>query len=109
MASKSVEGEQSWLNRDSPAELVEEVVRMDRGIRKAQERVEHIAVDKEALRAYQMREMALSDYTSGINHAKREGKREAQTGIARKMKSGGVPAEQIAEYTGLSPGEIEGL
>jgi predicted transposase/invertase (TIGR01784 family) len=99
----------SWLNRDSPAELVEEVVRMDQGIRKAQERVEHIAIDKEALRAYQMREMALSDYTSGINYAKREGKREAQTGIARKMKSGGVPAEQIAEYTGLSPGEIERL
>jgi predicted transposase/invertase (TIGR01784 family) len=98
---------------------------MDQGIRKAQERVEHIAIDKEALRAYQMREMALSDYTSGINHAKREGKREgklegkregklegkreAQTGIARKMKSGGVPAGQIAEYTGLSPGEIEQL
>jgi hypothetical protein len=25
--------------------------------------------DKEALRAYQMREMALSDWISGINHA----------------------------------------
>ncbi|MDR2070644.1 MAG: hypothetical protein LBP81_04405, partial [Treponema sp.] len=32
--------------------------------------------DKEALRIYQMREMGLSDWTSGLNHARREGMKE---------------------------------
>jgi predicted transposase YdaD len=32
--------------------------------------------DAEALREYHMREMALSDWTSGVNHARREGRGE---------------------------------
>jgi hypothetical protein len=35
-----------------------------------------VSNDKEALRAYQMREMALSDWTSAVNHARREGTTE---------------------------------
>jgi predicted transposase/invertase (TIGR01784 family) len=82
-----------------------EVVKMDAAIQKAQERVDYVSIDKEVLRAYQMREMALSDYTSGINHAKREGKKE----VAQKMKSRNVPIEQIAEDTGLTAEEIKKL
>jgi predicted transposase/invertase (TIGR01784 family) len=50
-----------------------EILEMDPAIRRAEEKMAALMNDKEALRAYQMREMALSDYTSGINHAKREG------------------------------------
>ncbi|GHU95784.1 hypothetical protein FACS189479_09440 [Spirochaetia bacterium] len=107
----------SWFDKDSSPELVEEVVRMDTAIQKAQERTDFVSADKEALRAYQMREMALSDYTSGINHAKREGLREglkegekkAQKEIARKMKSRNTPVGQIAEDTGLTAEEIKNL
>jgi predicted transposase/invertase (TIGR01784 family) len=64
-----------------------------------------------------MREMAMSDWTSGINHARREGRQEGrQEGkleekqeIASKMKKRGVSFDQIAEDTGLSIGEIEKL
>jgi predicted transposase/invertase (TIGR01784 family) len=57
-----------------------------------------------------MREMALSDLASGLNHAKREGlqegiKRGMEKGrfeIAAKMKKRGAPIDQIAEDTGLS-------
>jgi predicted transposase/invertase (TIGR01784 family) len=70
----------------------------------------YIASDKEALRAYQMRAMALSDLTSGLNHAREEGLREGvQQGrreIAAAMKQRGVPVDQIVEYTGLSPEEV---
>jgi predicted transposase/invertase (TIGR01784 family) len=61
--------------------------------------------DKEALRAYQMREMALSDWTSGLNHAREEGIRE----IARNFKKMGIPIEQIAQGTGLSVEDIAKL
>jgi predicted transposase/invertase (TIGR01784 family) len=75
---------------------------MDTAIRKAEEKMVHVSMDKEALRAYQMREMALSDWVSGINHAKREEKIE----IARNFKEMGISAEQISQGTGLSIEEI---
>jgi predicted transposase/invertase (TIGR01784 family) len=68
-----------------------------------------VSIDKEALRAYQMREMALSDWTSGLNHARREGKREGIQEIARNFKKIGVPLEQIAQGTGLSVEDIARL
>jgi predicted transposase/invertase (TIGR01784 family) len=66
----------TYFDKDSPPELVAEVVQMDTAIRKAQERTAFVASDKEALREYHLREMALSDWTSGVNHARREGLRE---------------------------------
>jgi predicted transposase/invertase (TIGR01784 family) len=69
--------------------------------------------DKEALGVYQMREMALSDRTSGFNPARREGMREGiLTGrqeIAGNLKKMGLPVGQIAHATGLSAEEIETL
>jgi predicted transposase/invertase (TIGR01784 family) len=67
--------------------------------------MEYVSIDKEALRAYQMREMALSDWTSGLNHARREGIQE----VARNLKKIGVPLEQIAQGTGLSIEDIARL
>jgi predicted transposase/invertase (TIGR01784 family) len=110
-----------WFDRESPERLVEEVIKMDTGIRRAEEKMAHVSSDKEALRAYQMREMALSDWTSGLNHAREEGIREGiekgmQKGmekgireIAAKMKKRGVPAGQIMGDTGLSAEDIEAL
>jgi predicted transposase/invertase (TIGR01784 family) len=60
-----------------------------------------------------MREMALSDWTSGINHAReegiREGRQEGKEEIARNFKRIGIPVEQIARGTGLSVEEITNL
>jgi predicted transposase/invertase (TIGR01784 family) len=111
----------TWFDKDSPPALVEEVVNMDRAIKKAEARVAHVSNDKEALRAYEMRQMALSDWTSGINHARREGIQEGiktgiQTGkdqkaveIARNLKAIGVPIGQIAQGTGLPEAKIQAL
>jgi hypothetical protein len=62
-----------------------------------------IALTKEALREYHLREMALSDWTSGVNHAQRE---EAKK-IARNLKAMGIPTGQIAQGTGLTIEQIE--
>jgi predicted transposase/invertase (TIGR01784 family) len=99
----------------SPSRLKfsKEVITMDAAIQKAERKLEHVSGDKEALRAYHMRELALSDWTSGINHARREGKLEGKLEekleLASKLKRRGVPVDQIAEDTGLSAGEIAKL
>jgi predicted transposase/invertase (TIGR01784 family) len=86
---------------------------MDRAIQKAEEKMAYISQDKEALRAYQMREMALSDWTSGLNHAREEGMQEGivkgREEIARNLKKMGIPVEQIAQGTGLSIEDIANL
>ncbi|MDR0589351.1 MAG: Rpn family recombination-promoting nuclease/putative transposase [Spirochaetaceae bacterium] len=91
----------TWFDRDSPPQQVEEAIKMDKGIQRAEEKMEYVSLDKEALRAYQMREMAMSDWTSGLTHARREGIQEGmQKGmrkIAAAMKRRGAPIDQIAE------------
>jgi predicted transposase/invertase (TIGR01784 family) len=82
---------------------------MDTAIQKAEEKMVYATNDKEALRAYQMREMAMSDWTSGVNHAKREGAKEAAQEIARNLKRFGMPLDKIAQATGLSVEEVEKL
>jgi hypothetical protein len=74
-------------------------------ISKAQERFDFVIQDKEFLRNYEMREMALSDWTTGINTAKEE----TQIEIARKLKGRGRPLEEIVEDTGLDLETIESL
>jgi predicted transposase/invertase (TIGR01784 family) len=95
----------TWFDKDSPETLVEEVLRMDTAIQKAQEKMAFVSKDKEALHAYQMREMAMSDWTSAVNHAHRE---EAKA-IARKALVKGVTVEVIADITGLDVDTIRHL
>jgi predicted transposase/invertase (TIGR01784 family) len=107
----------AWFDQDSPMGLVEEAVKMDRAIQKAEARVAHIAKDKDALRAYEMRQMALSDWTSGINHARREGiqegikegRMEEKLAIARIALAQGFTVEDVRNITGLEPAAIKSL
>jgi len=104
-----------WLNKNSPPELIAEVVKMDSAIQAANERMVYVTGDKEAIRAYEMRQMALSDYTSAINYARstgmtkgrQKGRTEEKLEIARKMKEIGDSIEKIHTITGLSIKTIE--
>jgi predicted transposase/invertase (TIGR01784 family) len=99
----------TWFDKESPQTLVEEVINMDTAIQKAEEKMVYVSIDKEALHAYQMREMALSDWTSGINHAREEGMQAGIQKIALNLKKTGMPLEQIAQAAGLSVEELEQL
>jgi predicted transposase/invertase (TIGR01784 family) len=99
----------TYFDPNSPEDLVEEVIKMDAAIRKAQDRFAFVSDDKEALREYLMREMALSDWTRGDNYARWEGKTEGEKEIARRMKARGRPLEEIVEDTGLDMETIRGL
>jgi predicted transposase/invertase (TIGR01784 family) len=90
---------------------------MDGAIRKMQEKMDLITRDPAMLRAYEQYEKAASDYTSGMNGARREGERIGEKrgeqnkamAIARRMKSKGKAADEIADDTGLSLEEIAHL
>ncbi|MDR2576304.1 MAG: Rpn family recombination-promoting nuclease/putative transposase [Treponema sp.] len=104
-----------WLDVGSPPELIEEVVKMDSAIYAANERMVYVTGDEEAIRAYEMRQMALSDYNSEMNYAHEEGHAkglaeglaEKALEIAHKMKEMGFLAEQIQAATGLTVETIE--
>jgi predicted transposase/invertase (TIGR01784 family) len=86
----------TYLDKGSPQELIEEVIKMDIAIQKTETKMRTVSGDEESLRIYEMREKALSDWTSGVNHARREGIKE---GKAEGMKEG--KAEGRAEIIEL--------
>jgi predicted transposase/invertase (TIGR01784 family) len=104
---------------------------MDSAIQMADERMVYVTGDKEAIRAYERRQMALSDYNSSMNYARDEGLRqgmakgmaqgmkkgitegmvkgrtEEKFEIARNLKKMGLSITQIADGTGLPIETIE--
>ena len=103
----------TWFDRNSPAELVEEVVKMDNAIMEANKRQIYITDDEEEIRAYEMREMALMDERARLSYAldegRREGLNEGKIEIARKALAEGLTPEIVQKITGLDTETIKGL
>jgi len=81
------------------------------------ERLDFVTQDKEFLREYHLREMALSDWTTGINTATEKGFEKGfeqgiertQIQIAKNMLDEGMPIENIHKVTGLDIEAIQTL
>jgi predicted transposase/invertase (TIGR01784 family) len=95
----------AFFDDNSPKELVEEVIKMDNFIHATAEQMERIQRDPALMHAYDNYWKAASDWTSGINGAKRE----EQYTIARNLKNMGLSPEQIAKATNLSLANIQTL
>ena len=95
----------TFFDRNSPNELIEEVVKMDTAIQKANERIAVVTQDEAALRAYEMREKAIRDWNSAVNYHTREKSKE----IAKKLKARNVSIDDIIESTGLTEKQIKDL
>ena len=95
----------TFFDKNSPKELIEEVVKMDMAIQKAHERIGFVTQDESALRAYEIREKAILDWNSGVNHALREREKER----AREMKADNMPIDEIIDYTGLTEKQVKEL
>ena len=103
--------------RTSEEELME-VMKVDEAIEKAQSRMKEVSQDRDFMHYYTLREMALSDWTTGVNTAFEKGiaqgivqgmERGKQQGFfetAIALKKMGMSAEQIALATGLSAEQI---
>jgi predicted transposase/invertase (TIGR01784 family) len=96
----------TYFDKDSSQELVEEVIKMDIAIKKAETKMHSVSRDDEALRWYEIREKAQHDWISGVNHARREGMREGKVEgkmegrqeIIDLLKNGKSLEEIISEY-----------
>ena len=95
---------------------------METAIQTADKRLVYLTGDENAIRAYEMRAKAMSDWTSEYNHATRtgfangmeqglqqgiiqgleQGHIEKELEIARKMKTAGLSLTKINRFTGLS-------
>jgi predicted transposase/invertase (TIGR01784 family) len=96
----------AFFDRTTNDETLKTIINMDRAIAKAQDKLAFVSCDTEALRAYEMREKALLDYTSGINHARREG---MQKGMEKGIKKGRKEGMREGRKEGIQEGQQKGM
>jgi predicted transposase/invertase (TIGR01784 family) len=86
---------------------------MDQAIQKVNARMEFVTQDKESLRQYYLREMAMSDWLSGLKLARSEGHAEGRVvekiDIARNALLEGFDNRVVAKITGLDEATINKL
>jgi predicted transposase/invertase (TIGR01784 family) len=82
---------------------------MDAAIQKANQRIDYLAGDQEALRLYEMREKAILDYNSGINYAVNAAVQDEKIETAKEMLKNKEPVSKITKYTKLDKSIIEEL
>ena len=69
----------------------------------------YLTGDEEVRRLAELREKWEMDYNSGMDYARREGKKEKELELAKKMKEEKLPIELIIKITELEKEEIEKL
>jgi predicted transposase/invertase (TIGR01784 family) len=99
----------TYFDVNTPEETLKEVIQMDSAIRKTHERLNFVSQDKEFLRNYHLREMAMSDWTTGVNTAFEKGEIKKQTEIAKNLLHKGMSVQFIQETTGLDRETIQSL
>jgi len=92
----------TFFEKNSPSKLIEEILKMDVAIRKANDMIDIVTMDEATYRIYEVREKALHDWNSSLGGAIRETKKE----VARKMKAANLPISQIIECTGLTEKQV---
>jgi predicted transposase/invertase (TIGR01784 family) len=109
IVNKPLERWMTFFDIKTPENVLQEVIQMDSAINKTYERMNFVSQDKEVLRAYHMREMALSDWTTGINTAEEKGRMEEKFEIAKNLLHEGLSIEIIRKTTGLDMETIQSL
>jgi predicted transposase/invertase (TIGR01784 family) len=103
----------TYFDVGTPEEELREVIRMDRAIGKADERLQFVTRDKDFLRSYHIRQMEMSDWTTGINTAFERGvEKGIEKGafdIAKRALSKGLSLDVIEDLTGLKAEDIISL
>jgi len=94
-----------WLNKNSPPELLEEVIKMDTAIQTADKRLTHVTQSEEDMWAYTRYMMAECDRTGQLEYAL--GERDKK--IARNALAEGSTPEFVHKITGLDLETIKNL
>jgi len=101
-----------FFNNKSISQL-EKTTEVDKGVLMAETLLSRISQDEIQRIKILQEEMAVNDYYSGINFARKQGleqgleqgRAQERMKTARSMKSEGLPSEQIKRFTGLSEDE----
>ena len=94
---------------DISKEGVKRAMEENKEIKKAQEELEYLTGDEEERRIAFLREKAIRDEVSNINGARKEGEKNKQLEIAKKLKKMNMSLSDIEKATGLTVEEIESL
>ena len=78
-------------------------------VKKAEKELEYLSGDEETRRLAELREKAIRDEVSNINGARKEGEKNKQLEIAKKLKKMNMSLSDIEKATGLTVEEIENL
>jgi len=95
----------AWLNKNSPQELLEEVVKMDTAIQSADMRMLHLTMSEEEIDTYERMMKAEMDRVSAVTYLLKK----QEVTIARNALAKGSTPEFVSEITGLSLEEIAKL
>jgi predicted transposase/invertase (TIGR01784 family) len=107
--NKPLERWLSYFDISTPEEELKEIIKMDSAISKTQELLDFVTQDKEFLRNYHLRAMAMSDWTTAVDTAVEKGAMQNKIEIAKNMFNDGLPVEIIHKYTGLDMETIQAL
>ena len=89
----------------TPEEAIQEMIQKDSSVIKIRERMRYLAENNEFSREYYMWEMALSDWTTGVNTAIEK----KQFEIAQNLLREGISMEIIQKTTGLDRETVQAL
>jgi len=95
----------TWFNRNSPPELLEEVVKMDAAIQTADARMSYLTMSEEEMDTYERIQKAEMGRVSAVSYLLRKEKLQ----IARNLLAEGSTPEFVQKTTGLSLEEIAKL
>ena len=82
-----------WLDKSSKPELLEEVTKMDTAIKTAEERLEHITQDDDAMWALTRYMMGECDRTAELNYALEKGRKKEREEVLDLINQGLTPEE----------------
>ena len=89
--------------------LIKVAEKKNKTLEKARIEMNYLTGDEEVRRLAELREKWEMDYNSGINYAKKEGKKEGKMEIAKKLLEKGMKIEEISNVTELSKEEIKNI
>ena len=106
-----------WLDKNSPPEVLEEVVKMDVAIRNADKTISLVTMSEKEMDIYERRMKAEWDRVSSLGYATRKGEarglkrgqQERNKTIARNLLTEGSTPDFVQKITGLSLDEIAKL
>ena len=95
-----------FLEKDISETTLKELMSLDTAIEKAEQKIEYLSSDEEAMRIYYERERSLHERANMISSAEARGLQRGKLEIAKNLLNMNIQLEQIVSATGLTEEEI---